>query len=299
MRNNKDRKNPYSKAASAKAPEAESNPPAEIESDPPAEIESVSPAEAEVDPPAPVDNASAPPAKAAPAQSAKSASAMPAKAASPARKKTFNRESNKFKGKVSNANQVRYRRVSSIDGLAVAHFLRSNGSDPAYTGSIFPNIESNTSHMSHCGITLITTLRNPNGTNEPLQKVNKAGNSYPVTVTVILTDEGVSLSQAASNIAKTMTNIAKNECKTEWNFGTPVFVNKGDASPPTLLPLSHYLVDFDCITVMKRIFEGTDTKDDMLNKNKDRDEILNMVFGDANKGFEVIENLEDSIYEEL
>ena len=50
---------------------------------------------------------------------------------------------------------------------------------------------------------------------------------------------------------------------------------------------------------MKRIFEGTDTKDDMLNKNKDRDEILNMVFGDANKGFEVIENLEDSIYEEL
>lgn len=299
MRNNKDRKNPHSKAASAKAPEAESNPPAEIESDPPAEIESVPPAEAEVDPPAPVDNASAPPAKAAPAPSAKSASAMPAKAASPARKKTFNRESNKFKGKVSNANQVRYRRVSSIDGLAVAHFLRSNGSDPAYTGSIFPNIESNTSHMSHCGITLITTLRNPNGTNEPLQKVNKAGNSYPVTVTVILTDEGVSLSQAASNIAKTMTNIAKNECKTEWNFGTPVFVNKGDASPPTLLPLSHYLVDFDCITVMKRIFEGTDTKDDMLNKNKDRDEILNMVFGDANKGFEVIENLEDSIYEEL
>lgn len=299
MRNNKDRKNPYSKAASAKAPEAESNPPAEIESDPPAEIESVPPAEAEVDPPAPVDNASAPPAKAAPAPSAKSASAMPAKAASPARKKTFNRESNKFKGKVSNANQVRYRRVSSIDGLAVAHFLRSNGSDPAYTGSIFPNIESNTSHMSLCGITLITTLRNPNGTNEPLQKVNKAGNSYPVTVTVILTDEGVTLSQAASNIAKTMTNIAKNECKTEWNFGTPVFVNKGDASPPTLLPLSHYLVDFDCITVMKRIFEGTDTKDDMLNKNKDRDEILNMVFGDANKGFEVIENLEDSIYEEL
>ena len=299
MRNNKDRKNPYSKAASAKAPEAESNPPAEIESDPPAEIESVPPAEAEVDPPAPVDNASAPPAKAAPASSAKSASAMPAKAASPARKKTFNRESNKFKGKVSNANQVRYRRVSSIDGLAVAHFLRSNGSDPAYTGSIFPNIESNTSHMSDCGITLITTLRNPNGTNEPLQKVNKAGNSYPVTVAVILTDEGVSLSQAASNIAKTMTNIAKNECKTEWNFGTPVFVNKGDASPPTLLPLSHYLVDFDCITVMKRIFEGTDTKDDMLNNNKDRDEILNMVFGDANKGFEVIENLEDSIYEEL
>ena len=299
MRNNKDRKNPYSKAASAKAPEAESNPPAEIESDPPAEIESVPPAEAEVDPPAPVDNASAPPAKAAPAPSAKSASAMPAKAASPARKKTFNRESNKFKGKVSNANQVRYRRVSSIDGLAVAHFLRSNGSDQAYTGSIFPNIESNTSHMSLCGITLITTLRNPNGTNEPLQKVNKAGNSYPVTVTVILTDEGVTLSQAASNIAKTMTNIAKNECKTEWNFGTPVFVNKGDASPPTLLPLSHYLVDFDCITVMKRIFEGTDTKDDMLNKNKDRDEILNMVFGDANKGFEVIENLEDSIYEEL
>ena len=299
MRNNKDRKNPYSKAASAKAPEAESNPPAEIESDPPAEIESVPPAEAEVDPPAPVDNSSAPPAKAAPAPSAKSASAMPAKAASPARKKTFNRESNKFKGKVSNANQVRYRRVSSIDGLAVAHFLRSNGSDPAYTGSIFPNIESNTSHMSLCGITLITTLRNPNGTNEPLQKVNKAGNSYPVTVTVILTDEGVTLSQAASNIAKTMTNIAKNECKTEWNFGTPVFVNKGDASPPTLLPLSHYLVDFDCITVMKRIFEGTDTKDDMLNKNKDRDEILNMVFGDANKGFEVIENLEDSIYEEL
>ena len=299
MRNNKDRKNQYSKAASAKAPEAESNPPAEIESDPPAEIESVPPAEAEVDPPAPVDNASAPPAKAAPAPSAKSASAMPAKAASPARKKTFNRESNKFKGKVSNANQVRYRRVSSIDGLAVAHFLRSNGSDQAYTGSIFPNIESNTSHMSLCGITLITTLRNPNGTNEPLQKVNKAGNSYPVTVTVILTDEGVSLSQAASNIAKTMTNIAKNECKTEWNFGTPVFVNNGDASPPTLLPLSHYLVDFDCITVMKRIFEGTDTKDDMLNKNKDRDEILNMVFGDANKGFEVIENLEDSIYEEL
>lgn len=299
MRNNKDRKNPYSKAASAKAPEAESNPPAEIESDLPAEIESVPPAEAELDPPAPVDNASAPPAKAAPAPSAKSASAMPAKAASPARKKTFNRNltSSRARYQVSNANQVRYRRVSSIDGLAVAHFLRSNGSDPAYTGSIFPNIESNTSHMSLCGITLITTLRNPNGTNEPLQKVNKAGNSYPVTITVILTDEGVSLSQAASNIAKTMTNIAKNECKTEWNFGTPVFVNKGDASPPTLLPLSHYLVDFDCITVMKRIFEGTDTKDDMLNKNKDGD--VNMVFGDANKGFEVIENLEDSIYEEL
>lgn len=220
-------------------------------------------------------------------------------ASSPKRKTTLNRESSKFKGKIANANQVRFRRVAGIDDLAVAYFVRSNGSDPAYTGGIIPHIESEPSHMSSCGLTLITTLRNPDGTNEPLQKVNKSGNAYPVTVAVVLPDEGVTLSQATTNLSKTMSTIAANECRTEWNYGTPVFLNKGDSSPPTLLPLSHYLVDMDCITIMKRVFEGVDTKEELMNENDNRDEILSLVFGDANEGFQVVEAIEDNMYDEL
>ena len=229
----------------------------------------------------------------------KSKNSLPIKTPSPARKAKTKKESSTFMKNLASANQVSSKRVFGIEGLAVVMFLRSNGVDPSFNGTIIQHIESDTERLESCHVTLFTNLRNSNGTNEPAKRVNTAGNSYAIDVAVVVTDGEVTVNQACTHLAKTMTDIAKSDCKNEFSYGLPVYVNKGDTSPPTLLHLSHYLMDYDCITIMKRIYEKTETKEELLN-NPEKDDILKIIFGgDGSKGLQILEGMEEDVYIEL
>ena len=69
-------------------------------------------------------------------------------------------------------------------------------------------------------------------------------------------------------------------------------------TPPNVLPLAHYLMNEDCVTVIKRTYEGCDTKEALM-ANEFRDDIIKAVFGDANIGFSAVEEIADEVYYEL
>jgi hypothetical protein len=216
---------------------------------------------------------------------------------SPPRKTTVKRQSNHHLDKLSSANMIKWKKVG-VDDLAVAMIYKPDGTGPAFTGNITGHIENNPERMEFCKILMITHLRNPNGENEVLETENKQGNKYPTVLVVISTNESVSINEAVWNLAKTMNNIAKNECEGEWKFGIPFFVNKGEATPQLSLPLSHYLLNEECVTVMKRIFENCDTKEELFN-NDYTELILSTVFGDATVGNEIVSGIFDELYNEL
>lgn len=219
------------------------------------------------------------------------------KSPSPPRKTSVKRESIHKLDKFTSANMIKWMKVG-IDDLAVASVLKPDGVGPAFTGNIMGKIEIDPEKMEFCKIMMISNLRNPNGDNEILETENKQGNKYPTQVVVISTDPSVPINMAAWNLAKTMNNIAKNELEGEWKFGTPFFINKGDATPIDNLPLSHYLLNEECIAVMKRIYENCDTKDELL-KNEYLESILETIFGDFNIGNDIVNGMFDEEYNEL
>lgn len=220
-----------------------------------------------------------------------------AKSPSPPRKTSVKRESIHRLDKLTSANMIKWMKVG-VDDMAIAAILKPDGIGPAYTGNIMRKIEEDPEKMEICKIMMISNLRNPNGNNEILETENKQGNKYPTDIVVISTDPSCPINMAAWNLAKTMNSIAKNELEGEWKFGTPFFINKGDATPVDNLPLSHYLLNEECITVMKRIYENCDTKEELLN-NDYMESILETIFGDFNIGHDIVSGMFDEVYNEL
>ena len=232
-----------------------------------------------------------------PDDSSKPSAVTPTKAASPPRKAKTNRKNTQYSIKTSRAEQVKFKSVG-IDGVGLALIYKSNGTDFSFLGNCLSHLQSKEDKMELCKVTMFAKLRKPES-NELLQtKPNKSGNSYPVDIVVFSTDGEINLNQACTNLAKTLGEIAKDECKTDFHYGIPIFMNKGDCSPPTVLPLSYYLLDYDCISVIKRIYEGADTKEELM-ANPQMKNILTIVFGEANKGFQVLEQIPEEVYEEL
>ena len=84
----------------------------------------------------------------------------------------------------------------------------------------------------------------------------------------------------------------------DYKYGTPVYVNKGNKTPTGGACLFDFLVLNDCVTVMKCFCDGVDFKTDLM-VHDERDEILKLIFGDADKGFDLISTIDDMIYDSL
>jgi hypothetical protein len=123
---------------------------------------------------------------------------------SPPRKTNTKRESSNFVQKLLNADQVKYKTVG-IPGLAIGLILKSDGVGPAYVGKILGFVENNAEKMDRCKLLLVTQLRNPNGMNS------------------LDPDGEMTINQAVTEFAKVITEIAKNDCKDDWKYGTPFF----------------------------------------------------------------------------
>ena len=216
---------------------------------------------------------------------------------SPSYKKTidYNNVTNGSK-LLSQSNGVYIYQVG-IEDVGIGMFYKPNKVTTSYLGSILSHIEGNTDRMKSCKVILFSTLKDAE-TDAPLQVTNKIGNEYPVDIVVFATGGSCSLANAATELGTICTEIAKTECSVEWRYGTPTFMYKGDMSPPIIEPLSHYLMTTDCVSVMKKIYEGITTKKDFLEK-KDRDVILQEVFGDTKIGLESIEGVPEEIFDVL
>lgn len=221
----------------------------------------------------------------------------PAKATpSPPRKSSTNREKSVRLDKLTSANMIKCFEVG-IENVGIGVILKSDGQSPAFTGKILGFIEGNAEHMLQGQVMLFSKLRNPNGSNEHLETINKQGNKYPTDV-VVFSTENQTLGGACHNLAKLMNSISKNECVEDWKFGTPMFVSKGVVPRVDVLPLSHYLLNEECVTVIKRIYENCDTKKAFLN-NEYKDTILETVFGDHEYGNQIIDEIIEELYDEL
>jgi hypothetical protein len=199
--------------------------------------------------------------------------------------------------KFASANMIKAFEVG-VENIGIGVILKPDGISPAFSGKILPNIEANTEYIEKCQIMLFSKLRNPDGSNDHIETPNKNGNMYPTDLVVFATNGETTLAQACFALAKTMNQVAKNECADDWKYGKPLFISKGVVSQQNTLPLSHYLLNEECITVIKRIYENCDTKDEFLN-NEFKDDILETIFGNVNAGNEVVLEMIDELFNEL
>ena len=208
----------------------------------------------------------------------------------------YNRKHGSVIKSIKNSNGIVTKGVG-IPDVAVVFHKKANNTHPAYLGNIPSYFEADEGKMNSCNVVIFCQQRDADA-DEPLQVMNKSGNSYPVDIAVIATGGQCEVSKAASKYAATLTEIARTDCRLDWKYGTPMFMYKGDTTGNTVYPLGSYLLSYDCVTVMKCIFEDITTKDLSLQK-EDKDAILLSVFGDVDTGNSVIGGIPDDVFESL
>ena len=218
------------------------------------------------------------------------------KPSSPPRKAVPDRESsNRRSNKYENANQVKFKEVG-IANIAVGMVYKADGKGPAFLGNILSHIENSKEKMNKCKLIFFSKLRKPDGSNEVYELANKQGNKYPFDVAVFCTLDGEYMTAASANFTRELNDIAKTVCAEEWKYGVPVFVHKGNAKE--ILPVNHYILNDDCVVLIKKVYENCETKELFL-KNEFKDDILTEVFGDAKIGMDVINCMDDDVYDNL
>ncbi len=222
----------------------------------------------------------------------------PAKSGTPPRKSTIDRSPLKS-GKSSKDQLVKYKEVG-IQGVCLAFCFKPDGISPSYISPITRYLEDSEMEKINGHILFLAQLRDPKGENTPHQTPSSTGKMYPTDVFVMSIDrDNYPYFSAIGDLVKVLNEVAGNPIvKPSWQYGKPVFVNRGTATPPTIVPMSNYLMNEDCISFIKRFFVDCETKDSLSN-NEHRDEILKEVFGSADEGWRALESISDESYEML
>jgi hypothetical protein len=216
----------------------------------------------------------------------------PPASASPTRKKIPD-----YKGgppKLDKACSLIFMRTT-CPGVGVVLAKKPNSTQDAFLGNMMEHLRG---RKQQCKIVFIGHLRDPNGDNLICETANKSGNKYPTDVIVLGVDDDASISAAVSQLAVHMNSIASNECKDDWKYGVPFFINKGDATPSTPAPVSHYLLDYACASVIRRMYENCKTQQELL-ANTARAAIFTEIFGSDEVGVAAIESIDEGFYVNL
>ena len=222
----------------------------------------------------------------------KTNSAKSATAVTPPRKSTLGNNRSPPKSiKKSHQNQIKCY-VPAPD-IAIVRFTKPDGNQPAFLKPTLQALEEDDEKKDLCKIVFMTELRDPSGNNCALINTSSTGKEYTHDVMVVnLMGEAPKV--VMSSLA-TAINDMTSQVKTMYQFGAPKF-NNGGILKCENRPLSYYLMNDDCISLMKRFYEGTDIKDDFM-ENENRDAILTEVFGDKEHGMEVLNEIDDEEWE--
>jgi hypothetical protein len=220
------------------------------------------------------------------------------KASTPPKKLKTNRSPLKSM-KSARDQQIRYKEVG-IEGVCLAFAFKPDGVHPSFMGPLIRALDEDEDQKSAGNILFLTQARHSNGSNTIAQTPSMTGKMYPTDVIVMsIDDENKTFVSAVDDLIKVLHNVATSDnCRGSWQFSIPTFVNKGSATPPSVPAMSTYLLNEDCITFIKRFYEHSDTKEQLCN-NEYRDDILEAVFGEADKGWTILEAMADDEYDLL
>ena len=219
--------------------------------------------------------------------------ASPAKLPStPLRKSTLGNHSTPPKNiRKSHANQVKM--YIPIPGIGITRATKPDGNSPAFFKPTALALQEDEEKKDECKMVFMSELRNPNGDNSALVNTSTTGKEYTHDIMVVnFIDEDPKT--VLHSITKVLNDVT-GSVKTMYQYGAPKFVNMGVIDSKNN-PISHYLLDEDCITLIKRLYEGCDTKDEFM-ENPARDTILTEVFGGVKGGMSVIEEIDDMEWE--
>ena len=221
-----------------------------------------------------------------------SAGNSPAKKASPPRKSTINRDS---KNNVSTTHMVKFADVGMEDHV-VATGTKPNG-DPAFLAPINREIHRDEDKKARGNIVLHAKQRKSKEENKVLETPSSSGALYNTDIYVLRTEGSMTFHDAAGNLTRLFNEVGRNEAREGYKYGPPSFINKGEIIHHTKPCLHDYLLDEDCVTMIKRTYEGADTKSELMN-NEYLEVILETVLGDKQVGFSILEEMDDQEYDE-
>ena len=217
----------------------------------------------------------------------------PAKKASPPRKSTINRDS---KNSVSTTCLVKFSDVGMDDHI-VATATKGNGKDPAFLAPINREIHRDEEKKEQGNIVFHAKQRKSKEENKVLETPSSTGAKYNTDIYVLRIEGNMTFHDAAGNLTRLFNEVGRNEAKEGYKYGAPSFVNKGEIIHQTQPCLHDYLLNEDCVTMIKRTYIGADTKYDLMN-NEHLDAILETVFGDKELGLSILEEMDDQEYDE-
>jgi hypothetical protein len=222
----------------------------------------------------------------------------PAKAFTPPRKSNANRSPLKFT-KPAKDQQIRYREIG-IPGICLSFAFKPDGVNSSFMEPLLRALDEDDAQKAAGHILFLTQARKTDGSNSIAQTPSMTGKLYPTDIIVVsVEDEDKSFVAAVDDLVKVFHHVATGDnCRGSWQYSVPTVVNRGSAMPPSVPPMSTFLLNEDCISFIKRFYEECKTKEQLC-KNEYRDTILEAVFGEADKGWSVLESMTDDQYETL
>ena len=181
------------------------------------------------------------------------------------------------------------------------------GGTPAFNQSMIRLLdEASDEEKNNGNYCMSFKLKDPENVDIPLVVLSGSGRKYTTDV-FINTTEGITtegndatLSDyfAATTNSCRLLNAKANAAVSAFKYGVPTNNNKGNKTPPGGTCLFDFLMPQDCVTIMKKWFDGVETKVAFMG-NENRDTILRMIFGDVNEGFEMVSDIDEIVYNQL
>ena len=198
----------------------------------------------------------------------------------------------------SSSHQVKYSKTT-IEGLFVAFFRKPDGVGPAFCKPNLRNLEECESKKEEACVLFTTERRDANdgGMYKKMVTTSSTGKEYTHDIAIISIEGTLLDIRTASNKLVKIMNKLSEELHDLYLYGAPKFVNKGEeTSKDGIPPVSDFLLGEDCLSLLKRLFSGCDTKDEFMD-NEHRDSILEAVFGDMDVGMSVVEDINEEDWE--
>lgn len=145
--------------------------------------------------------------------------------------------------------------------MYLAFCYKPNGINPAYISPIIWYLDDSETEKVAGHVMFLAQLRDPNGANVPLQTPSATEKLYSMDdIVMSIDDPNYSYFSAIGDLVIMLNDVACNSVvRPIWQYQVPSFVNRGRATPPTIVPLSTYLLNEDYISFIKRFWENCES----------------------------------------
>ena len=164
---------------------------------------------------------------------------------------------------------------------------KSDGNQPAFMPHTVTAMQDDNEAKKTIQLMFTTQLRNPNGDNTSLTHISNSGKEYTHDLFVVLLGKEKPI-QAIDTFVKVLDELT-DSVKSSYHYGAPKF-NKGGVFHLDK-PVRYFLTDDDCVTLIKRLYDGCETLEDFM-ENEALEGILTEVFGSYEDGMEVVDKID-------